>query len=96
MKQVPTGIEGLDIMLNGGLPAGCCVLVCGGPRSGKTILSWQFLYCGAVRYDEPGLYVSLDEDVTQLKEEIGSFGWSIKKGQLKKQIVRLSWDWLLQ
>jgi len=87
MKQVPTGIDGLDKMLNCGLPAGRCILVCGGPGSGKTILSWQFLYYGAVRYNEPGLYVSLDEDTNQLKEEMASFGWDleklIKKGKLE-------------
>jgi KaiC/GvpD/RAD55 family RecA-like ATPase len=92
MKQVPTGIDGLDKMLNGGLPAGRCILACGGPGSGKTILSWQFLYYGAVRYNEPGLYVSLDEDTGQLKEELGSFGWSMEKSQLKEEITSLSWE----
>jgi len=86
MKQIPTGINGLDKMLNGGLPTGRCVLVCGGPGSGKTILSMQFLCYGAVRHNEHGLYVSLDEDTSQLKEEIAGFGWNIegleKKGKL--------------
>jgi len=79
MKQVQTGIDGLDKMLKGGLPSGRCILVCGGPGAGKTILSWQFLHHGAVRFHEPGLYVSLDEDVSQLKEELKSFGWEIEK-----------------
>jgi circadian clock protein KaiC len=78
MKQVPTGIDGLDKMSNGGLPAGRSVLLCGGPGSGKTILSWQFLYNGAALYNEPGLYVSLDEDISQLEEEMESFGWNMK------------------
>jgi len=91
MKRVPTGIDGLDRMLNGGLPAGRCILLCGGPGSGKTILSWQFLYHGAVSYNEPGLYVSLDEDVSQLKEELKSFGWNIDKSQ-DKEITSLGWE----
>jgi circadian clock protein KaiC len=91
MKQTPTGIEGLDKMLNGGLPTSRSILVCGGPGSGKTILSWQFLYHGAVLYNEPGLYVSLDEDVNQLKEELKSFGWSMKKGQ-DKETISLGWE----
>jgi circadian clock protein KaiC len=37
MKRILTGIEGLDKMLKGGFPAGRCILVCGGPGSGKTI-----------------------------------------------------------
>jgi len=92
MRQVPTGIDGLDKMLNGGLPAGRSILVCGGPGSGKTILSWQFLYYGAVRYNEPGVYVSLDEDVSQLKEEIASFGCNIEVDPAKRKTSGLGWN----
>ena len=73
-------------MLNGGLPSNRCALICGGPGSGKTILCMQFLVYGATQLNEPGLYVSLDEDLHQLREEMRSFGWKIeemeKKGKL--------------
>jgi KaiC/GvpD/RAD55 family RecA-like ATPase len=46
----------------------------------------QFLLYGAKQLNVPGLYVSLDEDVCQLREEMKSFGWNIeeleKKGML--------------
>lgn len=87
MKRIPSGIDGLDKMLNGGLPSGRCILVCGGPGSGKTIFSMQFLYHGAIRFDEPGLYVSLDENTSQLKEEMAGFGWDIKKLEKKGDLV---------
>ncbi len=86
MLQIPSGIDGLDSMLNGGLPSTRCVLLCGGPGSGKTILSMQVLLCGATQFNEHGLYVSLDEDTGQLREEMSGFGWKIeeleKKGKL--------------
>jgi circadian clock protein KaiC len=86
MQQIPSGIDGLDEMLNGGLPSGRCVLICGGPGSGKTILSMQFLLHGAKQLNAPGLFVSLDEDVLHLREEMRGFGWRIeemeKKGKL--------------
>jgi KaiC/GvpD/RAD55 family RecA-like ATPase len=78
MKRVSTGIEGLDKMLKGGFPAGRCILVCGGPGSGKTIFGMQFLHYGSVEYKEPGLYVSLDEDAKHLREEMTVFGWDIE------------------
>jgi circadian clock protein KaiC len=87
MKKVPAGIDGLDKMLNGGLPCGRCILVCGGPGSGKTILSMQFLLHGAVQLDEPGLYVSLDEDISQLREEVASFGWDLEKLEKKGKLA---------
>lgn len=83
MKRIPIGIDGLDKMLDGGLPSSRCILVCGGPGSGKTILSTQFLHYGAVQCGESGLYVSLDENLTQLKEEMAGFGWDLEK--LKKK-----------
>lgn len=79
MQQVPSGIDGLDKILNGGLPSSRCVLICGGPGSGKTILCMQFLWYGAKQLNAPGLYVSLDEDVRQLREEMRGFGWKIEE-----------------
>ena len=92
MKQIPTGINGLDKMLNGGLPANRCILICGSPGAGKTILGWQFLYYGAVKYNEPGLYVSLDEDIGQLKEELKSFGCHFEKTETNEETSSLGWQ----
>lgn len=83
MRQTPSGIDGLDKMLNGGLPSGRCVLLCGGPGSGKTILSMQFLSYGAKRLNEPGLFVSLDEGILHLREEMKNFGWKIEELEKK-------------
>lgn len=60
MERVKTGIEGLDEMLNGGIPSRRHVAIYGGPGSGKTSLSFEFLYNGA-KLGEPGLYISLEE-----------------------------------
>jgi circadian clock protein KaiC len=54
MKQVITGIKGLDTLLKGGLPKGSTNLVSGTPGSGKTILSMQFLVNGYLQAKEKG------------------------------------------
>jgi len=87
MKGIPTGIKGLDDMLGGGLPSRRCILVCGGPGSGKTILSFQFLYNGVTEYNETGLYVALGESPTHLKEDLSSFGWDIERLEKDKKLV---------
>jgi len=66
-------------MLNGGIPSGRCILACGSPGSGKTIFSMQFLYYGGAKCNEPGLYVSLDENISRLREEMAGFGWDLEK-----------------
>jgi len=87
MKRISTGIKGLDDMLGGGLPSGRCILVCGGPGSGKTILSVQFLYNGVTEYNETGLYVALGESPIHLKEDLGGFGWDIERLEKDGKLV---------
>jgi len=69
------------------LPSGRCILVCGGPGSGKTIFGIQFLYNGAVKYGETGLYVSLDESPAHLKENMSTFGWNIETLEKEGKLV---------
>ena len=43
IKKAPTGVKGLDEILNGGFPKGRPTLLCGGPGCGKTLLAMEFL-----------------------------------------------------
>ncbi len=56
----PTGISGLDELLNGGIPRGNIVLVAGTPGAGKTTMAARFIYEG-LRRGEPGVYLSFME-----------------------------------
>jgi circadian clock protein KaiC len=73
---VPTGIEGLDYILRGGLPANHLYLVEGDPGTGKTTLALQFLLAGRAR-GEKGLYVTLSETKAELCKVAASHGWSL-------------------
>ena len=88
MKKVPTGIEGLDEMLDGGFPSGRPILVCGAPGSGKTIFAMQFLCNGAVQHGERGVFVSLDESKPHLLQDMDSFGWNLLELE-KKQLISI-------
>ena len=55
-----TGIEELDRVMGGGFPKGSVVLLAGSSGSGKTILSFQWLFEG-VKNNENGLYITLTE-----------------------------------
>jgi len=76
MDRIPTGVKGLDDVLNGGLPKGRIVLVVGSPGSGKTTFAMQFLVGGA-KAGEAGIYVSLDEKPERVKENLASFNWNL-------------------
>jgi KaiC/GvpD/RAD55 family RecA-like ATPase len=78
---VQTGIEGLDELISGGFPKGRVILVVGGPGAGKTILSSQFLYKGITEYNEPGIFLSLDESPNHYYSEMIKFGWDFQKSR---------------
>jgi circadian clock protein KaiC len=56
--KLPIGIAGLDELLGGGIEEGSSLLLLGEPNSGRTLLSLQFLYTGAMDYKEPGIFFS--------------------------------------
>ncbi|RLF77042.1 ATPase [Thermococci archaeon] len=74
--RISTGVEELDKMLHGGLIPGRAYLVKGGPGSGKTTLTIHFLIEGAKK-GEKVLYVSLEEPVDILKEDMKKLGFNI-------------------
>ena len=80
-EPLPTGVEGLDELISGGLPRGRVILILGGPGSGKTILASQFLYKGLSQYNENGIFVSLDESKNHYYSEMLKFGWDFKKAE---------------
>lgn len=75
--KISTGVLGLDHILRGGLPQSMVYLIHGGPGTGKTTLSFQFLLEG-VRQGERVLYASLLQTRSELKMIAGSHGWSLE------------------
>jgi circadian clock protein KaiC len=77
VPKISTGIEGLDDVLNGGLPAARLYLVEGTPGTGKTTLGMQFLMEGR-RVGESGLYITLSETRNELQGVAETHGWSLE------------------
>ena len=82
--KVPTGVAGFDEITGGGLPRGRTTLLVGGPGSGKTILSLQFLVHGAEHCKEPGIFVAFEESSTRIVENAEGFGWKLPELRRKK------------
>ena len=74
--RVSTGIAALDDALEEGYWSGSTTLIAGPSGAGKTIMGLNFVYAGAA-HGEPGVYVTLQENRTQIARVIGRFGWSI-------------------
>jgi circadian clock protein KaiC len=72
--KAATGVAGLDDILAGGLRRGRVYLLEGSPGTGKTTIASQFLLEGAAK-GERGLYITLSETETELRESASSHGW---------------------
>lgn len=90
MDRVKTGIEGLDEMLEGGLPISQAVVVMGSFGTGKTTFGLQFIAQG-LKQGEKGIFISLEEDQESIIANARSFGWDLRPfiDQKKLVIVKL-------
>lgn len=77
--RVPTGIDGLDSMIEGGFERQSIVLVAAEAGSGKSTFALQFLYNGATLYNEPGFYITFEESKEQVYRHMKRFGWDLEK-----------------
>lgn len=78
-KRTETGIEGLDKLVEGGFPQGSLIVLAGSPGSGKTIAAAQYLYHGATKLGQKGVYVSFGERKQVFFENMERFGLNFEK-----------------
>lgn len=69
----PTGVEGFDSVLGGGLPRPCGVLLLGSMGSGKSTLGKQ-LVCNMLRNEFHVMYFAIEESAEDLKRSLLNFG----------------------
>lgn len=87
LSKALTGIDGLDEITGGGLPAGRPTLVCGSAGSGKTMLAIEFLVRGATQFAEPGVFMMFEESAMELTENVHSLGFDLEKLVAQKKIA---------
>ena len=82
-----TGIEGLDAVTLGGLPAGRPTLLCGAAGCGKTLFAMTFLVNGAARFGEAGVFMSFEERADDLVTNVASLGYDVEKLVSDRKLV---------
>lgn len=87
LKKSPTGIRGLDDVTYGGLPKGRPTLICGSAGCGKTLMSVEFLIRGATQFKEPGVFMSFEESVKDITENVASLGFNLDDLTDQKKVV---------
>src|SRR4051812_12079203 len=77
LEKVPSGIAGLDEIMDGGFPRNRPALVVGSAGAGKTVLAMQFLLRGALDYGEPGIFMSFEESEEELTQNFASLDYNL-------------------
>ena len=86
LSKAPTGIEGLDEITGGGLPAGRPTLICGTAGCGKTMLAMEFLVRGATQFGDPGVFMMFEENAAEITANVRSLGFDLPR-------CRRMWCW---
>ena len=76
VRKLPTGIDTLDLIAEGGLPQNRTTFVSGTPGSGKTVFVLRFLAAG-IAAGENGVFVTLEESPRDIRQNMRSFGWDL-------------------
>ena len=87
VEKVKTGIPGLDDVLGGGFLKGSLILLAGHPGAGKTTFSAMFIYNGAVKFGEKGVYLNFCESKRDFYAYMKNFGMDFesleKEGKIR-------------
>jgi circadian clock protein KaiC len=88
--RIPTGIPGLDEIVNGGYFLGSTTVVVGISGVGKSVMALQYIAEGA-RRGERSLMFSLDEQVTQIERNARSIGIDLEEGK-RNGLIRVEYE----
>jgi len=86
MQRLKTGVEGLDRLIEGGLPKDSITLISGPPGGGKSIFCFQFLFEG-IKNGEKCLFLTLDKQVEGLLIQAKNLGLDFQPA-IEKNLIK--------
>jgi circadian clock protein KaiC len=87
LQKARTGIDGLDEITGGGLPAGRPTLICGSAGCGKSLMATEFLIRGAMQFGEPGVLMTFEETSDDIRKNVASLGFRVDQLIARKKLI---------
>ena len=86
IARLRTGVEGIDKLLEGGIPEGFFVAVTGEPGCGKTIFSIHFIYQGVLDGDKC-IYVTTEESRESIMRQAAQFNMDFERAVEEGKLI---------
>lgn len=77
IPRIDTGIDGLDEMIQGGIPERHLIVAIGGAGTGKTTFGMQFLHHGLTR-GENAVFITLEQSHESILSTANELGWDFE------------------
>ncbi|RAH14208.1 MAG: hypothetical protein CMB56_006045 [Methanobacteriota archaeon] len=87
MNRIRTEINGLDDIMQGGIPEGHIVLVAGASGSMKSSISFSMLYNSVIHGPTSGIYVTLEQSKDSLRGHMANMGMDVDDNRVRNRIA---------
>lgn len=78
VSKIGMGVEGFEVISQGGIPKGRTTLLSGTSGSGKTLFVAEFLWRGIKDFGENGVFVTFEETPADICKNVRSLGWDLE------------------
>lgn len=89
INRVSTGITGLDELIQNGFAENTVNLVSGPAGGGKSLMAMQFIYNGAKKFGDVGIYMTLEENRENIIKAMSNYGMDIEEMEREKKLYLL-------
>jgi len=83
-ERVPSGVPGLDELIEGGFVPNSVVMISGEPGTGKTIFCTQFIW-NALCMGDNGVYITLQQTADEIRNDVAIFGRDFRRAEEMNQ-----------
>jgi len=92
IERIPSGIYGLDKLIDGGFVKNSSVMIRGDTGTCKTIFCLQYLFRGASEYGDPGVFISFSESRESILQHGRVLGWNLEELEKKEKFAVIRYE----
>ncbi|PSP34250.1 KaiC domain-containing protein [Halobacteriales archaeon QH_10_67_22] len=93
IPRLDIGIEGLDNMIQGGIPQRHLIVIVGGAGTGKTTFGLQFLHHGLTKDDtDKGVFITLEQTYEDIMATANERGWEFDRHEREDNLAVVDLD----